>query len=690
MSLPGNAVSGSATEGRPTSAPAPALDDDNPWPGLEAFDEASRAYFHGREAEIDDLLHRIEQAPVTVLFGQSGLGKSSLLRAGLMPALRERHCLPVLVRLDWRAGAPAPERQLRDALQAALHAEQVDAPAMAEHETLWAWLHRDGLELWDRRNFPCTPVFLIDQFEEVFTIGDQDPARVARWRSDLGDLAENRIPPTLGEDETRGLALRAMRYKLLFSLREDFLPELEGWRRALPSLGRNRMRLLPLQPAQAMAAVHQAAPHLMDEALAQRIVQFVAAAQVEAATSAPAAANPLPAASADAPSGGPAATDMATAAAVRIEPALLSLFCRGLNEQRKQRGLARFDDALLDGAKQGILNDYYQDCFVGMPDRVSRFVATELITEKGYRNSVSKDDATPAHLTDAQLAHLIDRRLLRVEERYGALRIELTHDLLTHVVREHRDRLRHDAAEAQRASEAAAMAAAQRAELQAQMRGREDRLQQERLADAQQANARFKRLLAGLAAVLVLAVVMAATAWRQRDAVLQAQQVEQKLRLVAEQQIVVAEQQRAVAEARYRRVTDNVGMKRAVLSGDRARIAQYIAEQAARPPAAWRASFAVSATPYGYKQGGKDIYAFKLMPTPETLTKMQRGVVAVTFRMDHPSFRNSLLITGQERNFTASYDGWGCLGNVVVLIEYVDPDRPAELAEVDMCRALGW
>ncbi|HSM22937.1 MAG TPA: hypothetical protein VK876_12100, partial [Rubrivivax sp.] len=322
-------------------APAPArLDDDSPWPGLDAFDEASQRYFHGRDAEIEALLRRVEQAPLTVLFGKSGLGKTSLLKAGLMPRLREHHFLPVYARLDFQSGAPAPMAQLRDALRATLAAEGVDAPALAEGESLWAYLHRAGLEFWNRRNFPCTPVFVIDQFEEVFTLGERQPEVVSRLRIELGDLAENRIPVELAafesmsdESAARALALRAMPYKILLSLREDYLPELESWRVAIPSLGKVRVRLLPLRPAQALAAVHQAAPHLMDERLARRIVDFVAAAQGETLAQGTADAALDGAAPALAPGSG-AAEPAVAVRSVEVEPALLSLFCRGLNEQR--------------------------------------------------------------------------------------------------------------------------------------------------------------------------------------------------------------------------------------------------------------------------------------------------------------------------------------------------------------------
>ena len=72
------------------SAEARHLGPDNPWPGLDAFDEAGRDFFHGRDGEAEELLHRVASAPMTVLFGRSGLGKTSLLKAGLFPRLRQR------------------------------------------------------------------------------------------------------------------------------------------------------------------------------------------------------------------------------------------------------------------------------------------------------------------------------------------------------------------------------------------------------------------------------------------------------------------------------------------------------------------------------------------------------------------------------------------------------------------------
>jgi len=61
------------------------IDAENPWPGLGSFDEGAQHFFSGRDAESAELLRLVSQAPLTVLFGKSGLGKTSLLEAGLFP-----------------------------------------------------------------------------------------------------------------------------------------------------------------------------------------------------------------------------------------------------------------------------------------------------------------------------------------------------------------------------------------------------------------------------------------------------------------------------------------------------------------------------------------------------------------------------------------------------------------------------
>ena len=406
-----------------------AIDAQNPWPGLGSFDEESERFFNGRQNESAELRRLVLSAPLTVLFGASGLGKTSLVQAGLFPLLRKEHCLPVYVRLDLGDRSAPLIEQVKFTLHTQFEARRVDAPAMRDGESLWSYLHRDGLELWSEQNQLLTPVFVFDQFEEVFTLGAENPAAVARLRIDLADLIENRLPATLADRVTidgvsgEALSLDSQRYRVVLSFREDFLPAVEGWKGELPSVQRNRLRLLPMSAKRAFEAVHTTAPNLVDEEIAKKIVNFVAAAQEDGT--------------------GKTTETLGEAAEFAVEPALLSLVCSGLNERRKAQGKTVFDVELLAGSGQSIIADYYAKSVGDLPERTQRFIENELITERGFRKPCDLDDARSVHgVTDQEMRVLVDRRVLRIEPQRGTERVELTHDLLTRVVREHRDRQR--------------------------------------------------------------------------------------------------------------------------------------------------------------------------------------------------------------------------------------------------------
>ncbi len=170
------------------------VDTQNPWPGLSAFDEAAQTFFNGRDAESAELVRLVGQAPLTILFGKSGLGKTSLVQAGLFPRLRQQNILPVYVRPDMRERSAPLIEQAAAALQAEIARHGVDAPAPAPGESLWEHLHGRKVAWWSAKNQPLTPLFVFDQFEEAFTLGAENAEAIERLRLDLADLIENRIP----------------------------------------------------------------------------------------------------------------------------------------------------------------------------------------------------------------------------------------------------------------------------------------------------------------------------------------------------------------------------------------------------------------------------------------------------------------------------------------------------------------
>jgi WD40 repeat protein len=494
------------------------LDRDNPWPGLDSFEENACAFFHGRDHESTSLLSHVLDAPITLLYGQSGLGKTSLLRAGLFPLLREHHFLPVYVRFDLEPGAASLARQLHRSMSDSIRAHVPEPMLPSEDESVWEYLHRNDFELSDEQGDPLTPVIVFDQFEELCAPDERVGDLVQEFRTELRDLAENRVPADLaariGDDDELAARfdLHKRNYKLLISLREDFLSEFEGWREILPALGPSRMRLLRMRESEAVDAVQKPAGEMMPRELARRVVGIIAGDDLRRTR-------------------GNAFADIDGASgAVEVEPALLSLFCRELNEERKRLGQSHFDELLVEDAKRDILSNYYLSCVRDHPPRVAQFIESELITENGFRDSYVREEAVPSRLTDDELTQLIGSRLLRLEERYGAQRIELTNDALTDVIREHRDRRPgRDAAKAGRA----ARSDSQQPGLEAAHRAAILR--------------KHSRILIGAlvvtAAVALVAVMVGVQAVQARH---EAQlQLEQKL--IAERQILIAEAQDMLA-----------------------------------------------------------------------------------------------------------------------------------------------
>ena len=441
---------------------ATSLNQENPWPGLATFEEADCAFFHGRTAETAQLLQLIQRETLTVLFGRSGLGKTSLLNAGVYPQLRELDFLPVHVRLDHGDHAPPLAQQVLNCLRSAcadwqvqaIHEEGVANDADQSMQSLWAYFHQSNCEFWSARNHLLTPVIVFDQFEEVFTVGQDHPAaqlRVKEFLAELTALVENRPPkalkPSLATDLSSRYHLGRVGVKLVLSFREDFLAEMEALKDAMPSLMYNRLRLLAMDGAQAYAVVESGGA-LLDQASDHAVARSILRLAWENKPAPP--------------------VEWAQFDKIEIDPALLSVVCSELNLKRQQAQQTQISAALLSGADHEILSGFYERSMAGLDVRVRTFVEEELINQRGYRDSHDYQDAlTLRGVTAEAIAALIERRLLRIDERQGKAqaRLELTHDVLTRVVADSREQ-RHER-EAKEEMLAEQAAAAEEVRLQA-------------------------------------------------------------------------------------------------------------------------------------------------------------------------------------------------------------------------------
>jgi tetratricopeptide (TPR) repeat protein len=413
------------------------IDKEHPWPWLDAFPESARAFFNGRDEAAQQLLRCVLAAPATVLFGKSGLGKTSLLQAGLSPLLREEQLLPVLVRLTHdssyqpgRLSARLLARLDEEAAAHGLHCERpplpegtastVPADAAAPPEAnaasrLWEQLHDSEAQWLDAQGEEWTPVFILDQFEETFTLLHDAEAQ-QRLFSELGNLIQNRTPAEVAERRKahdllrRRLDPERLAARFVLSLREDYLPDLEIHADRIPRLGPNRYRLLPMSQADALQAIDTTGGSLVDSADAERIVQFLDQQNQQPADA-----------------GRPRAQRRE-----RIEPALLSLVCAGLNQYRIDHKATKLDTRSLDQLGGQLLERFYDRALAALPDKrreaAARFVETELITLDGTRRPFPEVSLAKVGLTIDDIATLKDRRLLRTENaEYGTF-VELVHD----------------------------------------------------------------------------------------------------------------------------------------------------------------------------------------------------------------------------------------------------------------------
>lgn len=210
-----------------TLPPAPPLTfENNPWRGLASYDAADAGLFFGRDAEITALRQRVQSLPLTVVLGASGTGKSSLVKAGLVPRLAADGwvVLPIM-----RPGT-APMGALAQCVGSG------DGAAAATPASIAGRVDALVRSAGDRK-----VVLVIDQCEELITL-----ARSAAEREQVLTLLAR-----LADAHPDAL-------RIILTLRTDFEPNFdrsafgERWRAGryiVPPMSRDNLRAVIEQPA---------------------------------------------------------------------------------------------------------------------------------------------------------------------------------------------------------------------------------------------------------------------------------------------------------------------------------------------------------------------------------------------------------------------------------------------------------
>lgn len=434
----------------------PPLDNEHPWPGPDYFEKHEAHYFHGRQDEALDLVRYLRRGPLTVLVGRSGVGKSSLVRAGLSEGAERERWVPIYLRLIYGAKEDRAIDQVFQALERARVAAGLDGPPRQPGETIWEYFHREGAGWFTADQCLVLPLLVFDQFEEIFALDRNNPRATEDaaevWRQ-LGDLLENRVPASVvqARKSSSEFTIQRSLFKVLICIRQDYLAELMERRGQIPSVVHNHLMLSVFDGHRAVEAVLRPGSPLLagesareKEELAHEIVRRVwRDAQTPRVPTAPSVGTNDTAVW---------TSEELPLQRMRIEPALLSLFCQQLNDARIASAPAVADPApasapritreLLKDQGGRIFEEFYEKSFEGIdPKSVAEatrdFIERKLIGRTAQ--GIDRRDSVSRALIDESMReairHLVDkRRLLRVTGDEDA-RVELIHDRLVPVVR---------------------------------------------------------------------------------------------------------------------------------------------------------------------------------------------------------------------------------------------------------------
>ncbi|MBP6825563.1 MAG: hypothetical protein KA165_03290 [Saprospiraceae bacterium] len=372
------------------------------YPGPQSFREEDEPIFHGRTREAKALHELIlAQSPV-VLFSKSGMGKTSLLQAGLIPRLYLSAYDPVKIRLN--DTTLPPERQMIRAI----------LPGAPPDLSLWETLHRYRAERFS------TPILIFDQFEEVFTLYPAE--RRVRFVQELSSVINGKAPANIGH----AVPVEPPRVRIILSIRSDLLHFLHQLSAGIPSILRNRFELSGLQPAEATEAIiNPAAPPQTDgafaappfsyapEALSEMLSYLSRRRQTEGAD---------------------------TTAKAEIESFQLQLLCRSIEEKIIAAGTAAPATVTPSfyGSEKGIekiISDFYAAALAAIPRVSERRQARRLIEDHLVQNErrvgVAESAATATYqVPPTALNLLVDKRLLRRDVRETGAYVEVSHDTL--------------------------------------------------------------------------------------------------------------------------------------------------------------------------------------------------------------------------------------------------------------------
>lgn len=397
------------------------LDEFHPYVGPRPFEsklEDQRRFF-GRDREVNEVASLIISHPVTLVYAQSGAGKTSLMNARLIPLL-EAKGFEVLPRPRMRDELPdeiRPDNVFSFNALKTWAGEKADASELASMSLADFLKERTHFTDSEGRSLPRITIF--DQFEELFTFHqDYWPHRRAFFEQVRAALDQDRL------------------LRVVFVMREDYIAELDPFELILPERFRTRFRLERLRPKAALSAVTgplTVSSLSVHREFAPGVAEKLIDSLLEIPNKVDVAGNPLK--------------------GEFVEPVQLQVVCQSLwdnlgksdkqitEAHLKQFGdvtqaLTKFFETSLSEAvseankrKRHDEPELHEGTLRGWFDRT-------LITETGKRSTVFRGNRFTEGIPNAAVDVLEAKHLLRAELRDGERWYELSHDRFLHPIRD--------------------------------------------------------------------------------------------------------------------------------------------------------------------------------------------------------------------------------------------------------------
>lgn len=216
---------------------------ESPYQGLEPFREADRAYFFGRVVDTERIGANLITSPLTIFYGASGVGKTSVLLAGVLPFVYKQPDVTAIVFRSWQS--KEFEQQLKTELATAIAAKT--------EERFDASLPLDRCLDEAARLTGGTIAVVFDQFEEYMLYHTPQSAQ--------GKSFDTAFARAVNRSQSE--------VNFLIGIREDALARLDRFRQYIPDLLSNRQQLVHLDERGAEEAIRKPLDHYNEVVRAQ-------------------------------------------------------------------------------------------------------------------------------------------------------------------------------------------------------------------------------------------------------------------------------------------------------------------------------------------------------------------------------------------------------------------------------------